>query len=239
MGGDASKVLTSAAAMDTNLIQSLEPDGFTIGTAQEVNTDGTTYHWVAMRAGSNLVVGSYVGNGVDNRSILGVGFQPSWVVTLGDGSDSVQRPGPIVGDGSYLMSGTVKLTNRIQAMEGDGFQIGSNDDVNELGTTFHYVAWKGSAQVSTGTYTGNGVDSRSIWGTGFEPLVAWIKRDDSQPSVWRPASLAGDWSLYWGNSARNSNRIQSLQAFAFQVGTNAEVNSNGSLYYYISLRDSQ
>ncbi len=60
------------------------------------------------------------------------------------------------GDNSYLMTGTGKITNRIQAFEADGFQVGSNVDVNESGTTFHYIAWAASPQVSTGSYTGNG-----------------------------------------------------------------------------------
>jgi len=237
MGGDAAKLLGSAGALVSNYIQSLDADGFTVGSDQDVNQGGTTYYWVAMRAGSDLHVGSYLGNGVDNRSITGVGFQPVWVVTLGDGDDSVFRPDILAGDNSYLMTGTSRITNRIQAFEADGFQVGSNADVNESGTTFHYIAWAASPQVSTGSYTGNGVDNRSITGIGFQPLMAWVKRDDSRASVWRPISAVGDRTLYWSAAASSTNRIQALQADGFQVGTNARVNTNGSTYYYLALQD--
>ncbi len=67
--------------------------------------------------------------------------------------------------------------------------------------------------------------------------MAWVKRDDSQAAVWRPLSAAGDRTLYWSATAAATNRIQALQADGFQVGTNAQVNTNGSTYYYLALRD--
>jgi hypothetical protein len=237
MSGDRAKILGNTGVLAADRIQSIIADGFTVGTNNTVNAWGVAYYWVAMKAGSDLTVGSYVGNGADNRSITGVGFQPVWVITLGDGDDSAFRPGPLAGDNSYLMTGTGKITNRIQALEAGGFQVGSSVNVNESGTTFHYIAWAASAQVSAGSYTGNGADNRNITGIGFQPLMAWVKRDDSQAAVWRPASLSGDATLRWSATAAASNRIQTLQADGFQVGTNAQVNTNGSTYYRLALRD--
>ncbi|MGA2286222.1 MAG: hypothetical protein ABSG55_08135 [Dehalococcoidia bacterium] len=237
MNGDAAKILGDTGALAADLIQSLDADGFTIGTDVRVNNSGEAYYWVAMKAGCDLVVGSYVGNGADNRSISGVGFQPAWVVTLGDGNDSVFRPGPISGDASFLMTGTAKAANRIQAVEADGFQIGADSTVNQMGVTYHYIAWAASTRVSVGSYTGNGADNRSITGVGFQPLMTWIKRDNASQPVWRPASLAGDATLYMNGTAATANRIQALQADGFQVGTASQVNYNGSVYYRLDLRD--
>jgi hypothetical protein len=236
MGGTVSKIIGSTGPLDANCILSLNVDGFTVGSSQDVNKKDDTYYYAAMKAGSDLRVGSYPGNG-SSQQITGVGFQPVWVVTLGDGADSVFRPGPLSDDNSYLMTGTGKLANRIQALQADGFQVGSDVDVNESGTTFHYIAWAASPQVSTGSYTGNGADNRSITGIGFQPLMAWVKRDDSQSGVWRPLSAAGDSTLFWGATASATNRIQALQANGFQVGTNAQVNTNNQTYYYLALRD--
>jgi len=237
MGGTVSKIIGSTGPLDANCILSLNVDGFTVGSSQDVNKKDVTYYYAAMKAGSDLRVGSYAGDNNDNRPITGVGFQPVWVITLGDGNDSAFRPDILAGDNSYLMTGTGKLTNRIQALEADGFQVGSNADVNELNTTFHYIAWAASPQVSTGRYTGNGADNRSITGIGFQPLMAWVKRDDAQAAVWRPLSAAGDRTLYWSATASTTNRIQALEADGFEVGTNAQVNTNLSIYYYLALRD--
>ena len=237
MSGDKSKTINNTGALAANLIQSLDADGFTVGTANTVNVTGDSYYWVAMRAGSDMKVGSYVGNGADNRSITGVGLQPVWAVTLGDGDDSIFRPGPLAGDASYSMTGTTSVTNDIQALQADGFQVGSSADVNQSGVTYHYIVWAASTHVKTTSYAGNGVDNRSITGVGFQPLMVWIKRDDAQQPVWRPASLAGDSTLFWAATAANTNRIQALQADGFQVGTQAQVNNSGATHYYLALRD--
>jgi len=237
MVGDRSKVLTSTGSLQTNRIESLDADGFTIGSNNDVNQRNQTYHWVAMRAGSDLAVGTYTGDGHDNRSISGVGLQPVWVITMGDGDDSIFRPASVSGDNSYQMIGTGQLANRIQALEADGFQIGRDRDVNESGTTFHYIAWAASSQVLQGTYTGDGHDNRSITGVGFQPEVAWVKRDTADYSVWRPASVSGDMTLYWRNSAGAADRIQALESDGVQVGRDSEVNRNHTLYHGLALRD--
>ena len=236
MGGTVSKIIGSTGPLDANCILSLNVDGFTVGSSQDVNKKNDTYYYAAMKAGSDLSVGSYGGNG-SSQQITGVGFQPVWVVTLGDGADSVFRPGPLSGDNSYLMTGTTKFANGIQALQADGFQVGNSPTVNTLGSTYHYIAWAASPQVSTGSYPGTGA-AHDITGIGFQPLMAWVKRDDAQVGVWRPASVGFiDRTLYWGTTVAATLRITSLLADGFQVGTNVQVNNSGSLYYRLALRD--
>ncbi|MEX0785341.1 MAG: prepilin-type N-terminal cleavage/methylation domain-containing protein [Dehalococcoidia bacterium] len=238
MAGDSTKVLPQEAALQSNRIQSITADGFTVGNNNQVNNSGETYHWIAIKAGSEAAVGTYVGNSADNRSIAGVGFQPVWVITLGDGENSWFRAGGQTGDSSFNVTGGNPNTNRIQAFEANGFQIGSNNDVNRNGTTFHYIALAAGPNVAAGSsYTGNGSDDRSISGVGFQPEVVWIKDDGDQSGVWRPASLSGDATLYWEGSALVSNRIQAIESDGFQIGTHNEVNRNGDTYYFLALDD--
>jgi hypothetical protein len=103
------------------------------------------------------------------------------------------------------------------------------------------VAFK-AADACTGTtmatYQGNSTDNQSITGVGFQPFMAWVKRDDSQPGVWRPASVGfGDSTLYWGTTAAATNRITALLADGFRVGNTAQVNTLNIVYYYLALRD--
>lgn len=237
MSGDATKVLISTGSLEPNRIESLDADGFTVGSDDEVNKSGITYHWVAMKAGDDLVVGSYVGNDNDDRSITGVGFQPVWVLTLGDNNDNMFRPSSLSGDNSYNFSNTVNKSNRIQALEADGFQVGDEADVNESSRTYHYIAWATSSQVSEASYIGDNSDDRSITGIGFQAEMVWIKRDNSQDSVWRPASVSGDDTLYFDDTGKQSNRIQALESDGFQVGNHNETNRINRTYYYLTLRD--
>ncbi|HLF71104.1 MAG TPA: hypothetical protein VI759_02995 [Dehalococcoidia bacterium] len=236
MVGDASKVISTTSALAADQVQSLDATGFTVGTSLRVNGSGNTYHWIAMQAGTNLNVGSYAGNATDNRSITGVGFQPAWVMTLGDAQNSIFRPGTVSGDVSFLVHGSGQLTDRIQAMQADGFQLGTNVDVNQSGVTFHYIAWKASASVVVQTtYVGNGVDNTSITGAGFSPAFVWVKRDTTNASSWRSDTFVGDSSTIW-DGAFAANSIQALEASGFQVGTNARVNTNGATYHYLALK---
>lgn len=238
MAGDASKPIGLTTALQPDHVQSLDATGFTIGSDAQVNISGQTFYWVAMKAGTDLKVGSYTGDGLDNRSITGVEFQPEWVITLGDGEDSWFRPSTLAGDASYGMDGSSNSTNRIQALEANGFQVGSNANVNQISTTYHYIAFNVGAGVKQASYAGDGLDDRSITGAGFQPQVVWVKRSTTNQSSWRPSSVSGDLSLYWSATADAANRIQALQADGFQVGSADQVNNASGAYYYLALRDS-
>jgi hypothetical protein len=238
MAGDASKVITALSALQPNLVQSLDAGGFTIGSQAPVNSSGQTFQWVALKGGPALNIGSYLGDGTDNRPITGVGFQPAWVMTLGDGEDAWFRPGTVSGDASFAIDALTKVSDRIQALQTDGFQVGSNVNVNKSGVTYHYVAFRASAAVHQTTYTGNSVDGTSVTGVGFQPAFIWIKRDLANNSIWRSQSVIGDLSLFWNAVVANTNRIQALEADGFQLGSTSAVNDNGDTYHYLALRDS-
>lgn len=234
MPADRAKRITDGSLLGADWIQQFLADGFQVGTLSHVNQSGRVYQWIAMKAGVNVTYGSYTGNGVDNRNITGVGFQPDWLMTMGNGQEDIYRPGPLGGDASYTSIGTNSLTNRIQGWLADGFQLGSDANVNENARTYYWIAFDAGSKVKTGTYTGNGADSRNITGLGITPAFAWIKRLDTTQSPWRTNIVAGDRSLFWGATGPGANSIQSLLADGFQVGTDAGVNHNGQTYYYIA-----
>jgi len=74
MSGDASK--PTIGTITTNLIQSFDSNGFTVGTDATVNTSGTTYYWTAFKATPGVLkVSTYTGNGT-SQSLAGFGFSP-------------------------------------------------------------------------------------------------------------------------------------------------------------------
>ncbi|MFQ6027014.1 MAG: hypothetical protein ACE5Q6_05930 [Dehalococcoidia bacterium] len=237
MVGDAAKTLNSTGNLVPDLVQSLDFNGFTVGSEVNVNKDGEIFHWAALKAGEELELGTYMGDDTDDRSIVGVSFQPDWVATFGDGNDSIFRTRSVSGDVSFAFTGNSDLSDRIQGLQSRGFQVGSNPDVNELGVTYHYLAWNSSVNVSLSSYDGDGKDDRSIAGTGFTPQLVWIKREDNSRATWRPASVSGDLSLQYGNSAAGSDLIQSFESNGFQVGSSDPVNKKNRTYHYLALRD--
>jgi hypothetical protein len=235
MPATKAKDITDSSALVANLITSFGATSFVIGSDTLVNGSGKTYYWVAMKAGANVAAGTYTGNAADDRNITGAGFQPDWVITMGDSQQDYFRPALLAGDASFTMDGSNSSTNRIQSMLADGFQIGSDNGVNQTGVAFYWIAFDATSKVVAGSYTGDNADPRDITGLGIAPTFVWDKRSNNRESVWRTNSVAGDRSLYWGATAPTSDRIQSLLGDGFQVGGQQEVNNNNSTYYYLAL----
>jgi type II secretory pathway pseudopilin PulG len=239
MVGDATNPLAGATGLLSNRIQSLDANGFTIGSDTDVNRNGSAFYWVAFQAApGELFVGSYIGNGADNRPITGVGFQPDYVIVMSESNDQAyQRSSSMVGDASFRFDNAGANTNRIQALLADGFQVGTNTDVNRNGTRYHFVAWKKvTGKMNVGAYVGNNTDNRNITGVGFAPSYVIVKQNGNQDGVHHMASqgLTTDSTLFFRAQASVTNRIQALQADGFQVGSDADVNQNGQTYYWMA-----
>ena len=84
-------------------------------------------------AHAEVVTGQYTGNGADSRNILYIGFQPDIVVTVGSyaASNPPFRTSTMSGDISKSIAFSSYASNRIQALLSDGFQIGTDADVND------------------------------------------------------------------------------------------------------------
>jgi hypothetical protein len=234
MPADSAKLISSSSTLQSNYIQAFQADGFQIGNDTNVNGAGRLFHWVALKNGANVRTGTYTGSGVDNRNITGVGFAPDWVITIGDGQQDMFKPAPLAGDASFAMNGTNSAANRIQALLADGFQVGSNANVNQSGRAYYWIAFDETSRVDVGSYAGDGSDNRDIDVLAFQPALVWMKRASASQSAWRSASVSGDVSLFWGTTAAASNRIQALRPLGFQAGTAAEVNAAGQTYFFLA-----
>jgi len=238
MIGDASKPATGLTALTANLVETLTADGFTIGTDARVNSSAVVYQWIAFSAGAGqMIVSAYTGNGVDNRSLTGLGFQPEYVMVMSAGAnDAIHRSSTMTGDVSFQFDATVAAANQVQALQADGFQVGTDGDVNTNLTVYHYVAWNEIAgKMDVGTYTGNAADNRNITGVGFQPEYVIIEASAAENTVHRPASLgAADETLRFVASANATDRIQALQADGFQVGTHSSVNGSATTYHWMA-----
>ncbi len=229
MQGDASKVLTTATALAADNIQSFTGDGFTVGTAAMVNTNGTTYHWVAFSAGDNIDVGSYVGNGT-SLTVHGVGFQSEVSVLMGSSTQMAQaRTSQSTNTFDWLNN--TGVSTGITSYTSDGFALGASTAANNSGTTFHYLTFNESGNyLKTGSYTGTGVDNRNITGMGFEPEFVLIRNTSVADFFQAKTESTGASTDILVTGSTNS--IQALQSDGFQVGTATAVNTSGNNYMY-------
>lgn len=239
MSGDAAKDLGSGNAVATGRVLGLTSTGFVVGADATVNASGTSYRWTAfLDVPGVMKVGSYVGNGIDNRGITGVGFQPCYVVVLSEGGKGAfQRFSAEIGDASTGFASGGEVSDRIQRLDPDGFQIGQSSDVNGAGVTYHYVAWSATAGlIGGGTYGGDGSDDRNLDVTGFRPDELLITRNGTM-TVRHSGATSGDLTYPVPGGATFANGVQAARPQGFQVGSDATVNAATKTYFYTAFRD--
>ena len=222
-------------------ISALGADGFTVANDARVNTNGTTYHYVAWNEVDGVMdVGAYTGNATDGTNITTTTFQSEYVLVKRDGaSDAVHHPASVgqTTDSNLFFTATAAAANGIQQLTATGFQVGTDAVVNSNNQTYNYVAWRRvvpQSEVLSGSYTGDGTDDRAITGLGFSPDLVIIKGDNAQNAVLRAYTWSGDFAKDLIDGTVTANRIQSLDTEGFTVGSDARVNSNGVTYHWIA-----
>ena len=131
-------------------ITSLDADGFSVGAQNTVNTNGTTYHWIAFNDSAGFVdVNGYTGNNTDNRNITGVGFQPEYVMVRANDTATARlaahRPATLPGGLTLRYSNVANVANAIQLLQADGFQAGTDTTVNANTIAYRYIAFRDTA----------------------------------------------------------------------------------------------
>ncbi|MDQ5927746.1 MAG: SH3b protein, partial [Patescibacteria group bacterium] len=233
----------AAAANDTTGVhfQTLDATGFTVGLTNNV-TSGVYYYVAFKSLAGKLAVGQFTGDGVDNREITGVGFEPDFVL--------VKQNAALVaayaiteswGDYSSFTTAAANAANSIQKLKADGFQVGNSTSVNALGIVSNYFAFGGSADpapsgsflMHRGSYVGTGV-AQTI-ATPFIPDLVIVKGNATEYAVFS-TSVSGGVTHYQGVGA--AGILTGIGAMngnvsSFSVGTHSTVNTNGNTYEYI------
>ncbi len=146
LDGDNCHVFWAGAADFADGIQSLGVTEFQVGTDGRVNANGVDYNYVMMTEfADNVEVGSHTGNGADNRSIGGFGFEPIYMKLKSDGAathQGVHRPDTLAGDNTLFYQSQAIVANYIQALEAAGYQVGSASIVNQNAVVYHVILWK-------------------------------------------------------------------------------------------------
>jgi hypothetical protein len=253
--GDSSSYMSSATANVANMVQLLQDNGLQVGSGVNANETGATMYWVAFGGASapppgsgsfDMATGSYSGNGTV-QSISGLGFKPDLVIVKDNAANqAVFRTSLMAGDDTaYLASATADFTGGITSLGADGFSVGSSVTTNTSGSMYQWQAFgnaykpttnSGAADFMIGAYTGSGADNRGIAGLPTQPSMVAVKRNGATAGTWRSAATAGDLSSFFGATAEAANRIQSLDTFGYQIGTQANVNTSGSAYNWFAFK---
>ena len=190
----------------------------------------------------NTVIWS--GDDVSGRQVTGVGFSPDLVWTKSRSSavnhvlmDSVRGPN------LRLESNTTDaedVYDGINSFDSDGFSVGVQTGVNDVGKT--YVAWcwdAGANNASTGhssvTWTGNG-GTQAISGLPFSPDLVWIKsrtQDEAQNHNLYDTVRGANVRIRSNSTAAeatDNNALMSFDKNGFILGDDLHHNQSGETY---------
>jgi hypothetical protein len=246
MAGDSTAHMASGTANFAGGVTALNSGGFSVGSAAQVNTSSNTYHWQAFGnaydpydgdGAADFAVGAYYGNAVDNRSITRLPFQPNMVTVKRNGASAgAWRSSSLAGDLSSFFANTAETANYIQALNSDGFQVGTNAAVNTAAAINYWFAFKNGNNFTVNSYTGTGA-SQNVTSAGFQPDLVWVKRSTAVNGVLRPSTLAGNSTQYFAAVANAADRITGFNGSGFSVtSTSTETNASSGTYRYAAWR---
>lgn len=152
--GDSTSNWTNNAAVN-NAIQSVNSGYCQLGDrAGWANNSGETYHWFV----AGLVPGyfntiRYTGDGNDPRvpDVTGAGFQPELIYDKNsNGNEPVGTQEDMAIDDTFRFRDQASVFNRIKAIKADGFEVGSDAEVNTLNFIYDAFVFKAFAGAAAG-----------------------------------------------------------------------------------------
>lgn len=182
----------------------------------------------------NVKTGSYVGTG--SAQSIDVGFLPKSVIVKRNDSTVAQWATDTMGGMTKPLTNTALQSNRITALSGTTFSLGTDVSVNENGVTYFYLALGGTG-VHTGNYAGNATNNRPITGVGFTPGWLIIGAEGGDLPGWRTSDYPTDgFSRFDSLFGNLTNCVRSLNSDGFNLGTNNITNGgSGRVYNYLAV----
>ena len=206
----------------------------------------------------------YDGNSSTNN-ITGLGFAPDWVWIKERGPSTEQSNiyDSTRGVQKFIVSNTNAAevsgsSGRLNAFGSDGFTVGSDNEINDSGSTYVAWCWKANGgttssntdgtitstvQANTGagfsivTYTGDGANGTVGHGLGATPEIVIVKRLNSTGN-WSISGNVGGLSygtnkLMFNSSngiTADTNEVTSADSSTFTAGTSGSVGASGGDY---------
>ena len=260
---------TAYSSPASNVMQSFNSDGFTIGTNVNVNGGGATMmSWSFRKAEKFFDIVEYTGNGSVRNIAHNLGTTVgSMMIKRTDAS----APGCVfhrsVGPQKWIDTTTAAITDSSSVFNDTAptstqFTVGADAYVNANGGNYIAYIWAhndGDANfghtgvedvVKCGSYTGNGLADGPEIDLGFEPQFLWVVRYDAEgnwvlfDSLRRIRQGHNDEALITNlTNGQVDHEAMELQPKGFRLignnGGGARINDNGATYAYIAIRRGQ
>lgn len=191
-----------------------------------------------------VATGTYIGDGVDDRQITGLGFTPSVVITrnlIANGA-TVWKNDAMTGTVAVIwdqVSGDFEVNDGIKSFDSDGFTLGTGIYANNNGDTYHWMAFEADADaLGELTYTGDGTDDRDFFSVWSFTTAQFIFGGQASPNGVelgiRFSSKAGDNThLMTQDDTAIPDHFQQANPGGVEIGT--RINVSGETGYVMAI----
>lgn len=239
----------TASSTDGTIFQTLNSDGFTIGSGATVNTVNVPYAFFAFKEGSYFDVGSYSGDGLQDRQVTGLGFTPDYVWTKRDSNASVaavHKSSNITSTSSQQFINIANDFNKIKTFISDGFTVGTTTEVNASTGTYKYAAWDSTLSSNppstpTNSTPENGSSTQDL-NTVLTGSVYFDADSNSQTDAQYQVDDDSDfttpvWTRTAGSSESTTTITSAKGTFANELSGKTELDHNTTYYWRVRYSD--
>lgn len=237
---------------DANSLTSFDTYGFTVGNSNLVNKNGVTYQAFCWQKAVNFFdIQTYAGTGTTNNishnltsvpQFVAVTWNPGGVGSEVYGSQYASSPSPWNGAWGGANNGVISYVNSTQfwnatAPTSSVITVESQGLVNTSGRNYTMYLWGTGAGINAyfGTYTGTGVNPGPIVSLGYRPSTIMIFEqtgsNNNFPIIYGNRTTG---FLNLENAVDTTNYVNILSTGFQIVTTDADFNSNGTVYQYFA-----
>jgi len=246
---------TFAENTDTNVITSLDSDGFTVGNDVYSNKTGDNYvawNWKeSATAGFDIV--SFTGSGSQRTVSHNLGVKPSMIIVKNrSATENWIVYDKINGAGNFMALNLTSATAASSSMFGveptsSVFTVGTSNATNKSSSNmiaYCFAEKTGYSKISS--YVGNGSTDGTFIYTGFKPAFILIKNTNATQS-WRLIDNkrfgynVDNIQLYPNltNAESTSETVADILSNGFKIrSTDAGVNGSGNTLIYMAFAES-
>lgn len=236
------------AASATDKITSLDANGFTIGSIQDVNNTGQTFAWIAFKdnGAGDFATFTYTGDATDDKLVF-TGFQPDYAMIKSNGT--ITGAEKFVGQASALATPASNVASMLYQSgadradlmaftssgiyvsngSGSGGNLVNQNALSHFGYCFKNVA----GLIQAGSYTGNGATQTIA--TTFKPAYINIHAASAQQPVTQYECQQSGGFTQPFDGYQITGKITATTAAGFSLANEANVNGNAVTFWYIAI----
>ena len=185
------------------------------------------------------LVGSYIGNGTDNRwiTLTDTTVTPAFVFVQNTsllGSGGALSMNNLIGSSWYVGSRSNPIIGLIKDIGLGSFQVGTDNEVNVSNGSYYYVVLgSNTLQLQMGSYFGDGTSARTI-STTFPPKWVVIASKTNSIPIQKIGGVGSE-PIYFGHPlSLSGSNILYLKSTGFAVSNGSYTNDAAGSYYWMA-----